>query len=252
MNENNYLKNEIMNQFNTLLHNFFMKIAASSINNYKLNMYFQIGIQTFIKVFEYILFHTKSLEKAHVYTEKSEILFIEYLEQIQEADYDMNINDVVLFIYKKTIFKIKEQEQEADIINNIMTLSDTSIQFDEKHYNETFTYLNKVTNTLFYWNNPNITTNNRIEICQKFIDSFYLLHINENVLLFLDYIQQNHKMDYPSYKILLKEIIDIYKKNKMKKLDDDFFIRMFVIEKENVDNKFRNLNPKQFIKWILT
>ena len=85
MNKNYNLKDGIINKFIVLLNDYFTRVISSKLNEVSYNSYFQIGIHAFIRVFEYILFQTKSLEKAHIYSEKSQILFFEYLEQIQES-----------------------------------------------------------------------------------------------------------------------------------------------------------------------
>tara|TARA_B100000513_G_scaffold45402_1_gene17147 strand:+ start:772 stop:1536 length:765 start_codon:yes stop_codon:yes gene_type:complete len=254
MDENYNLKNGIINQFIILLKDYFTRLISCTLNEFSYNNCFQIGIHAFIRVFEYVLFQTKSLEKAHIYSEKSQILFLEYLEQIQDSGYlqELDVNEIVLFVYKKTIFKINEQENEADIINNMMTLSDTSVNFDEKDYHELFVRLQNTADTLFYWNNKNITNQNRIEISQKFFETWYLLSENKYLLLLLEYIHQEFSIDYSDYKIVLKEIIEINKKNKFKDLNESFFINKFTLEKELLKEKYQKVNIKQFIKWLVT
>ena len=254
MDENYNLKNGIINQFIILLKDYFTRLISSKLNEVSYNNYFQIGIHAFIRVFEYILFQTKSLEKAHIYSEKSQILFLEYLEQIQESGYlqEMDVNDIVLFVYKKTIFKINEQENEADIINNMMTLSDTSVNFDEKNYHTLFVDLQKTADVLFYWDNNYITNQNRLDITQRFFETWYLLSENEYLLLLLEYIHQEFSLDYSDYKIVLKEIIEINKKNKIKELNESFFIKKFTLEKELLKEKYQKLNIKQFVKWLVS
>lgn len=247
------LKENVFTSFNELLKEFFHKVNMSSITDNQLIYITKLGIFTFIRVFEHMFFQTKSLDNAHIYAHKCQILFIEYLEQINRTDYipEFNINDITLFIYKKTIINAKDNKNETDFFKNIMTLSDTSLPYNEKEMEDTFLLLRKYIDVLFFWSNEEISNIQRIELCQKYFEPCLLSKNINKILLVIEYIQNLLSISYSDYKIILKEILDANKKNKIKEIDDLLLLKIFCIEKQETIEKYNELSKKQFIKWLL-
>ncbi len=247
------IRDEIIMMFFEFLDDFFMQNINSTINNTKLQSSLHLGVQTMIRVFEYSLYQTKSLEKSYIYLKTGETYFLEYLEQMSNSGYieDVNLNEIILFVYKKTIFNIKNKENNENIINNMMTLSDTYLVFDEDELNNIFNEIRKCVNVLFFWKNKKINNNQRVEINQKFFHSFFYYENKEDMLKMLEYIQYHFEYEYNDYKNLLKEFVDINKKNKMKHIDEHIILDFFYCNKETLIENNKKMTTKQFAKWLL-
>ena len=185
------IRDEIIMMFFEFLDDFFTQNINSTIKNTKLQSSLHLGVQTMIRVFEYSLYQTKSLEKSYIYLKTGETYFLEYLEQMSNSAYieNVNLNEIILFVYKKTIFNIKNTENNENIINNMMTLSDTYLVFDEDELNNIFNEIRKCVNVLFFWKNKKINNNQRLEINQKYFHSFFYYENREDMLKMLEYIQ---------------------------------------------------------------
>lgn len=247
------IRDEIIMMFFEFLDDFFTQNINSTIKNTKLQSSLHLGVQTMIRVFEYSLYQTKSLEKSYIYLKTGETYFLEYLEQMSNSAYieNVNLNEIILFVYKKTIFNIKNTENNENIINNMMTLSDTYLVFDEDELNNIFNEIRKCVNVLFFWKNKKINNNQRLEINQKFFHSFFYYENREDMLKMLEYIQYYFEYEYNDYKNLLKEFVDINKKNKMKHIDEHILLDFFYCNKEKLIENNKKMTTKQFAKWLL-
>ena len=198
---------EITNIFCDFLDDFFINIINSSVDNIGLKSSAHLGVQTIIHVLEYSLYHTKSLEKSYIYMKTGETYFLEYLAQMNNSGYieDLNLNEIVLFVYKKTIFNLKNGEKDENILNNMMTLSDTYIVFDEEESNKVFADIRKCVNTLFYWKNNKITNTQRQELNNKYFQIIMNFDNRWDIFKILEYIQNMFVCDYNEYKIIVKE-----------------------------------------------
>ena len=244
---------EIINIFVDFLDDFLLQIINSSIDDMGLKSSAHLGIQTIIHVLEYSLYQTKSLEKSYIYIKTGETYFLEYLAQMTSSGYieDLNLNEIVLFVYKKTIFNLKDGENDENILNNMMTLSDTYIVFDDEEFNKVFADIRKCVNTLFYWKNNKITNAQRQELNNKYFQIIMNFDNRWDIFKILEYIQNICEYDYNEYKVIVKEIIDINKKNKMKEMTNDFVIETFYCEKERLIENKKKMSLKQFIKWLI-
>ena len=71
------------------------------------------GLETMTHVFNYTLYCTKNLELTESYSEKSMFYYIEFISQINKISQDQPIflhftsKDAVVYVYKKTIYDIK-------------------------------------------------------------------------------------------------------------------------------------------------
>lgn len=247
------IRDEIIMMFFEFLDDFFTQNINSTIKNTKLQSSLHLGVQTMIRVFEYSLYQTKSLEKSYIYLKTGETYFLEYLEQMSNSAYieNVNLNEIILFVYKKTIFNIKNTENNENIINNMMTLSDTYLVFDEDELNNIFNEIRKCVNVLFFWKNKKINNNQRLEINQKFFHSFFYYENREDMLKMLEYIQYYFEYEYNDYKNLLKEFVDINKKKKMKHIDEHILLEFFYSNKEKLIENNKKMTIKQFAKWLL-
>ena len=130
---------------------------------------------------------------------------------------NLNLNEIVLFVYKKTIFNLKNTQNDENILNNMMTLSDTYVVFDDSELNKVFDDIRRYVNIFFYWKNENLNNNQLIEVHQKYFLQIMKLENKEDICKVLEHLQNIFTYSYNEYKTLLKDIVDLSKKNKMKK-----------------------------------
>ena len=71
------------------------------------------GLDTITHVFIMLLYYTQHLETAFTYSQKSLYLYIEFIEQIafdKNSFLQLSSKDAVIYVYKKTLYKIKKNE----------------------------------------------------------------------------------------------------------------------------------------------
>ena len=127
-----------------LLINEFIKHCQDNINIQNQTYYKYIlrkGVETLNHVFKFILLYTKNIDIVYHNCQKSYIYFTEFIGQIGEENHSflqLNSNDAILFVYKKTIFEIP-----SDIVNNYSNTNEDNIMLDN------IDVLIKIYNTLF-------------------------------------------------------------------------------------------------------
>jgi len=220
------------------------------------------GIIIIQRTFEYVLIKLKSLENAHHFSQKAYVYFIEYMEQINQngLSQHFNRNDVILFVYKKTILCVNSNDSnEANTMNNILSLNDTNEYYCSDECIKLLTCISTFTNRLLCWENSNITTDNRISICQQYLQLYlpqrneFINHV-ELVSIYLGYIHNKIQIEYTMYCELLNEIYKaintttlnivyiepIYKTMLVKfRLEDAIFYK-----------KIKANDMKDFVRWL--
>lgn len=86
-----------------------------------LNNIFLRGLSTLNNVFNLLLLYTKNLDLTFVYSKKSIFFYIEFIDQISEdanSFLQLNSQDAILFVYKKTIYEIDNNYRKDLIFNN--------------------------------------------------------------------------------------------------------------------------------------
>ena len=77
------------------------------------------GLDTITHVFTIILFYTKNLEITYYHSQKSFYFYVEFIEQILDANnafLHLDSRDASIFVYKKTIYEINP-DLRADVEN---------------------------------------------------------------------------------------------------------------------------------------
>ena len=251
-------KREIIDKYVLLMKEFFDLLNKSNVMtemNHPSHC-LHIGINSIHRVFENTLMKTKNLRKAYFYAQKSQYYYLEYIEQVYKSNFSLNLNylDIVLFIYKKTIFRSEaEEEQQENIIDFI---EDEVLQLDEEDGKHTFIKMIKTTNILLYWENMKLSFETRRKICDTYL-SIYLL--NDNVdLTYVEIIQEKIKMNDNNYTDFLKEIIERHmvvskpsKKKTMTEIEKQERIFMKFYTNENTFLEiFEKGNMSEFVKWM--
>lgn len=217
-----------------------------------------IGIHSFHRVFEYMLINTKNLRKAYFYAQKSQYYYLEYIEQLYKSNVSLNINyvDIILFIYRRTIFREDDDGAEHQVIDFI---EEEILKIDSVDIKDLFQRMVKVLNILFFWDNVKLSFDNRIKICDTFL-LFFLLNAENIEFQYIELIQEKLKPDETKYMELIKEITDLFSsdgKNKPTKRrinvdkQENILLKIYVDGNLFLD-KFEKGNMAEFVKWIYT
>ena len=253
------VRKEIVDKYILLMREFFDLLNKSNVMtemNHPSHCVY-IGINVIHRVFENTLMKTKNLRKAYFYAQKSQYYYLEYVEQIYKSNFSLNLNyvDIVLFIYKKTIFRSEvEEEQQENIIDFI---DDEVLQIEEEEGKTLFIKMIKTMNVLFYWENTKLGFEARRNICDTYL-SIYLL--NENIdLTCVEIIQEKIKMNENNHKEFLKEIIErhlvVSKPSKKRVMTTQIekqerILAKFYTNENTFLEKFEKGNMVEFVKWV--
>jgi hypothetical protein len=250
-------KLQILDTYSKLINEYFGLLNESEIMkemNFPISSVY-IGANAIHRVFEIILIKTKSIEKTYYYCQRAYYYYLEYIEQIYRANLSQNLNhmDIILFVYKKTIYDTYDGDSNSHTLSNIMTLNNETLVFDEKEWRIILLRIAKTINVIFHWENTKIEFHERKAISNNYL-SRYLHKIDtiDSSLQYLEVIQEKMDTDYDVYDELLKEIIKKMESNRSKTgLNlNDFILTKFYLEEPQCREKFENRNMKEFVKWL--
>jgi hypothetical protein len=249
----------ILDTYSKLINEYFEILNESNVmkeTNFPISN-IRIGITAIHRVFEIILLKTKNIEKTYYYSQRAYYYYLEYIDQIYQANLSQNINnmDIILFVYKKTIFDMYDGESDnnSNTLSNIMTLNDNTISIDDKDCRDLLTKMNKMMNVLFFWENTTICFQERYSFSNNYLFRF-LNNIDnmDTTLKYLEIIQEKMNMNYQYYELLLKELL-IKLESKRKKIDaisNEFILTKFYIDEHICREKFDNGNMREFVNWL--
>jgi hypothetical protein len=256
LNSKTSIIDKITDTYVSILKEFIALISESkhcdNPNNLIITMY--IGMNTIHRVFEFILIKTKNIEKVCYYSKKTYYYYLEYMEQIHSSNLQQNLNqmDAMLFVYKKTIFDLYDGENEDTFgtMTNIIASNGEIVNIDDDNIKKMLKKISKIMNTLFYWENTELTFYERKELC-NYLDFFMKKCFSvPQIVQFLEILQKKITMKYPEYLLLLKELFDLNEKKMKKTCDiDDWTLNKFYIQKNDFEDKINENNIKGLVKW---
>ena len=211
------------------------------------------GLNMLYYIFTTIFMYTKNLEITIYHCKKGFYYYIEFLGQIIEQDntyLQLTSKDAILFVYKKTIFEIKEQEKK----NLIMTENETK-RFD-MIYSTCLLYIDL---TSYIFSSENIDSINiknyhkkikkNTKIIEKIINLKFFKELNvENINIisfFLEYMKTQNLScdDFSQY--IEYFIIHLKDSNYSKQL-----LQEKILNEEFLSN-IKTFSKKKFIKWLI-
>lgn len=219
---------DIIDKYTFLIMEYIHLVNSSDIINSMEKGYdvFLIGLNALIHIYKISLYATKNVDAAGSYTQKGVYCYLEYIEQMHKTNYVQNIYniDAISFMYNKTIVEIygPQTSSESTSISNVLSLNETQTSNCDivEGQHALLTQLEKITYTLLWLNNPDISYENRIDICYKFLQKYMNILNNlektvpeHNIIIFIDYIQQHIHLDYDEYIQILEEFQKQLKKN---------------------------------------
>jgi hypothetical protein len=277
----------IIDAYLMIISEYFNKFIESEICNYETNIqdmlpHYNIdetinanllsGIMIIHRVFEYTFIKTKNISSAYYYSNEAITYYLEYVGQMQRANYFKggNDTDTVLFVYKKTIFELFDNDNKSDSINHSVELGGKSIlsnilqstkdntslnHITSEDFGHLFELIKKITNLLLlhndlFNNNDKPSYLGRVEFCQKFLESFLKnLDKIEIVVDRLMILQEQLDFSNQTWREIFKELLlEISKsQNKKCRIDIQDFLLLFHSEKNNIQN---NTDVKGIIKYV--
>ncbi len=254
------IRSRIVDKYFTIIEEFFQQVekVLLPISDIQINISLYIGLNCIYRVFEYVLFKTKNIEKAYYYCQKTYFYYIEYMEQIHQSNLQNTLNhsDAVLFIYKKTIFELQKDGDNKifDTITNIMTFEEEISKLNNKEYLLWLNKLSNLINVFFYWDSTFISFDDRYMLCKNLLKQY--MNNVENLDLAIEYIellQEKIQMEFQCYNDILSEIYD-YNINHKISIDQtekkNVVLYKFHINKSIVQENIKNNNIKYLIKWL--
>jgi hypothetical protein len=209
-----------------------------------------------------ILLKTKNIEHAYYYSQKAYYYYLEYLEQVYQSDAEngatFNHMDAILCVYKKTVCEVydKEAPDSSPMVSNVITLHEEKSDMNNNDLKALLDVLSKFIKTLFFWENPNITIENKYYISCQFLDK-YVQNIDalETISCYLETLQDKIEMTFTKYEELLYEMLKKIEKNKPTALTGfnktDFFLEKIYAHPSNcLVSKFNDCSTKELVKWL--
>ena len=218
---NNFQENivQICNKYIILINEYLQQCLKNIEihNNYYKNYIIKKGINTISNIFKLLLFYTKNLDITYYNCQKSFVYYIEFIGQICDDDnsfLQLNSKDATLFIYKKTIFEINNDNRKNNLSDNDINIIENLDLFISIHNNILFfciennnindyvNFINNNLNNLFYKitkifiENNNIYLNNKLQsiiILSNNLTNFNNYNYITCIDLFLKKIKKNNK-----------------------------------------------------------
>lgn len=260
------LKQCVIDEYYLTIKELFLQIDKSDVikGSPTLATILSIGVNSIHRVFEYVLLQKKNLEQASYHAKQSCYYLLEYIEQIQRSNLTHKLNnaDAVLFVYKKTIFNIHDGEESttSNMMTNILTLTDDSLNINNKEWRSMYSRILNVVNVLFYWNNEDFTFQERKKICDdQLLRYLHSIDKLDFATVYLEHIQQNFEPKFEFYQNLLT--IMIAKTEKMRRIrsgsvteqeKNEQLLIKFSFNRDVFNEKYKSGNIEDLVKWLYT
>jgi hypothetical protein len=247
----------MINQFiDAFLQISFEPAATPSIEQYDCMLY--IGINLIYRVYKYGLLKFKNIKTAEYYSQKAHMFFIEYTEQIynHELTFNINHNDAILFIYRKTIFDFDniDSKQGNDKVVNMFSLKESNevmpnIENCISHLQQLHIFVNQ----LVQWKHTEITTINRTHVCKHYLQKLLKnTDFIEIITCHLEYICNNRSLSFSNYCNILDETANLLDSktytNEINK--NDIIIMKYYTGSAYIQEKIDKNQMKELVLWL--
>jgi hypothetical protein len=246
--------NAIFTKYISLIEGFLRECSENvSIHNIGYYKYvLKKGVETLSHIFNILLLYTNNLELTFGHSQQAYHYYIEFIGQIGDDNHgflQLNSNDAIMFVYKKTLFDINNEYRKMFEINE---KNKDKIQISEKLINIYIHLINVVINDYDFThkeNNISVAVHNKIN---KILSKTMQLNLICEVSVYKNKLET---IDF-----LLSNIICDYNTNFFSYID--LFLKKIKIHNITVDNiqrkKYKSIyiekkegsTPQKFINWL--
>jgi hypothetical protein len=237
---------ELIRKYNGVVTEYFTIMIQSKIVGEmedKHNIFF-IGLNTIMHTFKLIFQLTCNINTTYQLCQKACYYYLEYIEQTIENDTTTNLvselnqetkrckinnhNDVVIFVYNKTINGIRPSGRICSVDGIITTAQLSEASTEQLRFLKNLSF---ITNTLINWNNLELSPEQRLIMCQKYLTKYLTLfsscldNISTNLnttlspMAYIKLVQSKVQMNYEKYD---EFIYEYYKKSKNLQMNNLF------------------------------
>jgi hypothetical protein len=277
----------IIDAYLTIINDYFNKFVESEICNYETNIQDLLphenvdeninsnllsGVIIIHRVFECTFIKTKNIDSTYYYSNDAFTYYLEYVGQMQRANFFKagGDTDTLLFVYKRTLFELFDNNDKTGSANSSVELGGKSIltnilksttenasfnHISNEDFTDFFTLLKKTTNLLLlrnesFKNNDKPAYIVRIEFCQKFLEPF-LKNIDkmEFIIEKIEILQEHLDYSNQTWKEIFREVLLEISKSQRKRSSTDIkdFLILFHSERGVLQD---NTDVKEIVKRI--
>ena len=196
--------NAIFTKYISLIEGF-LRDCSENVSIHNMGYYKYVlkkGVETLSHIFNILLLYTNNLELTFVHSQQAYHYYIEFIGQIGDDNHgflQLNSNDAIMFVYKKTLFDINNEYRKMFEINE---KNKDKIQISEKLINIYIHLINAVINDYNFThkeNNISVAVHNKInKILSKIMQLNLVCDISayKNKLETIDFLLSNIICDY--------------------------------------------------------
>jgi hypothetical protein len=252
---------DMTNSYISTIHQFiesFLKISFElSTEQYDCMLY--VGINLIYRVYKYGLLKFNNIKTAEYYSQKAHVFFIEYMEQIynHELSFNLNHNDAILFIYRKTIFEFHDidSKQGDNKVVNIFSLQQPNTDIPDinicaYHLQQMHIFVNQIVQ----WKSSTLTTTNRIYICKHYLQIILKYTDYTDITInYLEHIYNITNISFSKYCKLIEEIgcyLLASKQYNHQLNKNEILLMKFYTESSYIQEKIDNNQIKELVSWL--
>ena len=188
---------------------------------------FLIGFHAIAHIYKITFLITQNVESAGCYTQKGMYCYLEYIEQMNRTHTLHNLDnmDAIQFVYDKTLTDVyspagmaSNVSHQQNMFINILSLNHP--QTEEKTWKLILENLVYITNTLLWFESPEITHLQRIDLTHEYLHKTLLLYLETTpyakptleLLKYISIVQDKIHFTYSEYVDFLDAFYKIQKK----------------------------------------
>ena len=163
---------------------------------------------------------------------------------------DIDYTQTCVFVYEKIVSEINNDD--INTISNILSLTDINEKIQNLDIKDIISHINVFISNLFNWNTVSKIDDykkiykNNISIIKKYYKNMYLINKYINLLKEKLEISQDDNVK------IINDTCSIIT-NTNKKIEEDYnFIRKFYINEETLKDKYKSLNTREFVYWLIS
>lgn len=165
------------------------------------------GVETFKNVFSTTMLYTRNLMVTCQTTRHAMSLFFEFISQITNGQFNhiqLSIRDIVLFVYKQTLFKMNDQIKLAHITTS-----------QDKEYHSCLIKYTSIVNTFITHFLPDVIDDNQlcvigdyIELVNKYLSKLVIMDLSEKSVLISDIHELiNNLLDFKMNEVTFFDVL---------------------------------------------